>query len=95
MKEKEMVLDVLQGMKAGLINYTKIINDSLNPKLRETYQRIRTGDEDFQYTLSKLATEKGFLSEPKECSIKDVTSIKAHLTEQITERQGAGPIMQI
>ena len=95
MKEKEMVLDILQGMRANLINYTKIINDSLNPKLREAYQRIRTCDENFQYNLSKLATEKGFMNEPKECSIKDITSIKAHLTEQITERQGAGPIMQI
>ena len=59
MNEKDMVLDILGGTKASLGNYAKVIVETANQNLRQTFQQMRDSDEKFQYDLYKIAEQKG------------------------------------
>lgn len=92
MQERDMVLDVLNGSKASIGNYAKVITECSNQNLRQTYQQMRDGDEKFQYDLYKVAEQKGYYVPSPQMSQQDCTTIKSSLTQMATMQQGAGPM---
>ena len=80
MQEKEMVLDILSGTKASLGSYAKVIMETANPQLRQTFQQMRDGDEKFQYDLYRLAEQKGYYVPSPQCSQQDAEHIKCALS---------------
>ncbi len=79
MDEKEMVLDVLNGLKAGIANYAKIITECNDEQLRKTFQQMRDGDEKFQYELYKIADEKGYYTPAQKANDMECKNVKACL----------------
>ena len=55
-----MVLDILSGTKASLGGYAKMITETNDQRLRQTFQQMRDADEKFQYDLYKIAEQKGY-----------------------------------
>lgn len=92
MQEKDMVLDVLSGTKASIGNYAKVISECSNVNLRQTFQQMRDGDEQFQLELYKIAASKGYYMPAPPANPQDAGTIKANLTQSATEHQGAGPM---
>ena len=87
MNEKDIVLDVLGSVKAGLSGYATFISETDNPTLRQTFQQMRDGDEKFQYDLYKIAAQKGYyVCSPMEDQ-QAISSVKSSL------EAGAMPIM--
>ena len=76
MQEKDLVLDILSGAKASLGNYAKVIMETDNPTLRQTFQQMRDGDEKFQYDLYKIATQKGYYATSPNATQQDMQSVK-------------------
>ena len=58
-----MVSDYLAGLNASLSGYAGIIAQCENPDLRQTIQSLRNQDEIRQYSLFKIAKEKGMEDE--------------------------------
>ena len=79
MDEKEMVLDVLTGLKASIANYSKIITECSDAELRKTFQQMRDGDEKFQYELYKAADEKGYYTPSQKANETECKNVKACL----------------
>ncbi len=92
MQEKDMVLDVLSGTKASIGNYAKVITECGNVNLRQTFQQMRDGDEQFQLELYKIAASKGYYTPAPAANPQDASSIKSHLTQAATTQQGSGPM---
>ena len=80
MQEKDIVLDILSGTKAGLSNYAKVIMETDNQNLRQTFQQMRDGDEKFQYDLYKIAAQKGYYATSPNATQQDMQSVKQCLT---------------
>ena len=87
-----MVLDILSGVKASIANYAKLITECCDVNLRQTFQQMRNGDEQFQYDLFKIADEKGYYIKSLPESEKNCQEIKVKLTQALSQNQGAGPI---
>ena len=81
MDEKEMVLDVLADLKAGIANYAKIITECSDPELRKTFQQMRDGDEKFQYELYKIADQKGYYIPSQKADDRECKNVKKCLCE--------------
>ena len=79
MQEKDIVLDILSGTKASLSNYAKVIMETDNPSLRQTFQQMRDGDEKFQYDLYKIAAQKGYYATSPNATQQDMQSVKQSL----------------
>jgi len=84
MQEKDMVLDILSGTKASLDNYAKVIMETANPTLRQTFQQMRDGDEKFQYDLYKVAEQKGYYVTSPNASQNDLQHVKQSLTSGVS-----------
>ena len=80
MKEKEIVLDVLSGVKSSLSHYATFISETACPNLRQTFQQMRDGDEKFQYDLYKIAEQKGYYTCSPQASSQDMSNVKAALS---------------
>ena len=80
MHEKDMVSDILSGTKAGLASYAKVIMETANPALRQTFQQMRDGDEKFQFDLYKIAESKGYYVGSPAASEQDQQSIRNSLS---------------
>jgi len=80
MQEKDIVLDVLGGVKASLTGYATFISETANPNLRQTFQQMRDGDEKFQYDLYKIAAQKGYYATSPNATPQDMSSVKSSLT---------------
>ena len=80
LQEKDMVLDILNGVKASLGNYAKVITETNCPNLRSTFQQMRNGDEKFQYDLFKIAEQKGYYIMGPQATQDQCSSIKQHLS---------------
>ncbi len=91
MQEKQLVVDVLNGTKACIGNYAKVITECCNENLRQTFQQMRNDDEKFQYDLYKIAEQKGYYTPAPCATAEDTNYIKSKLVESATMRQGAGP----
>ena len=84
MQEKDMVLDILSGTKASLDSYAKVIMETANPTLRQTFQQMRDGDEKFQYDLYKIAEQKGYYVTSPDASQQDMQNIKQSLSSGVS-----------
>jgi spore coat protein CotF len=88
MQEKDIVLDVLGGVKGSLAGYATFISETANPTLRQTFQQMRDGDEKFQYDLYKIAEQKGYYATSPNATQQDMTTVKTALTSGATARTG-------
>ncbi len=79
MQEKDIVLDVLSGTKASLGSYAKVITETSNPQLRQTFQQMRDGDEKFQYDLYQIASQKGYYANSPNANPQDMQQVKSTL----------------
>jgi len=84
MQEKEIVLDVLGGVKSSLSCYATFISETANPTLRQTFQQMRDGDEKFQYDLYKIAEQKGYYATSPTADPSAITNVKQALTTGTT-----------
>ncbi|MCL2605525.1 MAG: spore coat protein [Defluviitaleaceae bacterium] len=80
MNEKDIVLDVLSGVKSSITGYATFISETANPQLRQTFQQMRDGDEKFQYDLYKIAAQKGYYVCSPDANQSDLSNIRASLT---------------
>lgn len=80
-QDKEMVNDVLSMMNGSLSTYANVISQTANPQLRQTIQQIRNGDEQFQFQLSQLATQKGYYKPATQAPQSDVQTVKSQLSQ--------------
>ena len=87
MQEKDMVLDILTSTKASLGNYAKVIVETSDQNLRQTFQQMRDSDEKFQYDLYKVAEQKGYYTTSPASSAQDISSVKSALSSGM---QGQG-----
>jgi len=88
MQEKDMVLDVLGGVKASLTGYATFISETANPTLRQTFQQMRDGDEKFQYDLYKIAAQKGYYVCSPSADPQAISSVKTSLSAGAQPGQG-------
>lgn len=92
MTEKDMVLDILSGVKAGITSYSKAISECSDLNLRQSFQQMLLSDIQFQYELYTIASQKGYYIQPPVASTQDCSDLKAKLTKSITMLEGAGPV---
>ena len=79
MQEKEMVNDVLASINASLGNYATIITEASNAQFRQTIQQIRNSDEQFQFQLFQLASQKGYYKPATQAAQSDIQSVKSQV----------------
>ncbi|MCL2189319.1 MAG: spore coat protein [Defluviitaleaceae bacterium] len=84
MSEKDIVLDVLSGVKSSLTGYATMITETANPELRQTFQQMRDGDEKFQYDLYKIASQKGYYVNSPAANEDAVNQLRATLSGGMT-----------
>lgn len=82
MTEKDMVIDILSGVKTGIASYARCITECSNPELRQTFQQMRDGDEKFQYDLYHAAESKGFYKAAAQATERDRAQVKNFLEKQ-------------
>lgn len=92
MTEKDMVLDILDGVKAGISAYSKAICECSDLNLRQMLQQMCTADMQFQYELYTVASQKGYYIQPPLATQQDCTDVKSKITKGITSLEGAGPV---
>ena len=80
MNEKDIVLDVLSGLKSGLAGYAQFISETANPQLRQTFQQMRDGDEKTQYDLYKIASQKGYYVNSPAANESDMNMLRSTLS---------------
>jgi len=80
MQEKDIVLDVLGGVKSSITGYATFISETANPTLRQTFQQMRDGDEKFQNDLYKIAVQKGYYATSPVADQGSISSVKQALT---------------
>ena len=81
MQEKDMVNDILSGVKSSLGTYAKTIVECNNPNLRQTFQQMRDADEKFQYELYKVAHQKGYYQPAPAVDSSQASQLKTHLSQ--------------
>lgn len=79
MQDKEMVNDVLASVNSSLTGYASIITETANQQLRQSLQQIRNSDEQFQYQLFQLASQKGFYQPAEQASQQDIQQVKSQV----------------
>ncbi|WP_167958095.1 spore coat protein [Anaerosporobacter faecicola] len=81
MQEKEMVSDYLAGINGSLAGYASIIAQCENPELRQEIQNMRNQDEIRQYTLFKLAKEKGYYIPAQQATPEEIAKVKQEMSQ--------------
>lgn len=81
MQEKEMVSDYLAGLNASLAGYAGIIAQCENPDLRQTIQNLRNQDEIRQYSLFKIAKEKGYYIPAQQATTEEIAKVKQEMSQ--------------
>jgi spore coat protein CotF len=81
MQEKEMVNDILSMVNSSLTGYAHAISQTSNSQLRQTLQQIRNSDEQFQYQLSQMATQKGFYKPASQAAQSDIQTVKSQVSQ--------------
>ncbi len=92
MNEKDIVLDVLTGLKASVDSYGKMIVECCDLNLRQTFQQMRNEAEQSQYNLYKIAEKKGYYIPASKETDSEIQELKTKLTQCLTAKNGAGPI---
>ena len=81
MQEKEMISDYLAGLNASLAGYGGIIAQCENEQLRSTIQGMRNQDEVRQYSLFKIAKEKGYYIPAQQATPDEIATVKQQLSQ--------------
>ena len=81
MQEKEMVSDYLAGLNASLAGYGGIIAQCENQELREVIQGMRNQDEIRQYSLFKVAKEKGYYIPAQQATQEEINTVKQQVSQ--------------
>lgn len=81
MQEKHMVNDVLSMYNSSLTTYASVITETENQQLRQTLQQMRDSDEQFQFQLFQIASQKGYYQPAQKASQQDIQQVKAQLWE--------------
>lgn len=81
MQEKEMVSDYLAGLNASIAGYGGIIAQTENQELRQTIQTMRNQDEIRQYSLFKIAKEKGYYIPAQQATEDEIAKVKQEVTQ--------------
>ena len=84
MSEKDMVNDILSGVKSSLGTYAKTIVECNNPNIRQTFQQMRDSDEKFQYELYKIAAQKGYYQPAPTADASASSQLKSQLSQSFT-----------
>ena len=92
MNEKDMVLDILSGLKSSIVNYSKVITECNDLKLRQTFQQMRNDAEDAQYNLYKIAERKGYYIPSPEDTEYEMQNLKTKLGQVLAAKNGGGAI---
>ncbi len=79
MQEKQMVNDVLSMVKSSLGTYAQMISETSNQQLRQTLQQIRNSDEQFQYQLFNVATQKGYYYPAQQVTDAEIQKVRTEL----------------
>jgi hypothetical protein len=95
LKEKDMVLDVLNGTESSTSCYTKAISKCDNIHLQDKLKLMRDSDEKFHHELYKISKMKGYSISLKEALEIDITELKQQLIYASALQQGGGPIPNI
>ncbi|WP_032120775.1 spore coat protein [Clostridium amazonitimonense] len=77
MQDKDMVNDVLSMVNGSLSGYASAISQTENEQLRQTLQQIRNNDENCQYNLYKVASQKGFYKAASQATPEQIQEIKS------------------
>lgn len=81
MQEKEMISDYLAGLNSSLAAYGGIIAQCENEQLRETIKGMRNQDEVRQYSLFKIAKEKGYYIPAHQAKPDEIATVKQELSQ--------------
>lgn len=81
MQEKEMISDYLAGLNASLAGYGGVIAQCENEQLRLTIQGMRNQDEVRQYSLFKIAKEKGYYIPAQQAKPDEIATVKQQLSQ--------------
>ena len=81
MQEKEMISDYLAGLNASLAGYGGVIAQCENEQLRLTIQGMRNQDEVRQYSLFKMAKEKGYYIPAQQAKPDEIATVKQQLSQ--------------
>lgn len=76
-----MVSDYLAGLNASLAGYGGIIAQCENPELRQTVQTMRNQDEIRQYSLFKIAKEKGYYIPAQPATPEEIAKVKQEMSQ--------------
>lgn len=79
-QDKEMVNDTLSMINSSLTGYANVIAQASNAQFRQTIQQIRNSDEQFQYQLSQMATQKGFYKPASQAAQNDIQTVKSQVS---------------
>ncbi len=77
MREKDMVNDVLSMINSSLTGYANVITQCSDQNLRQTIQQIRNADEQFQYTLSQVAEQKGYYKAAGQATPQEIQQVSS------------------
>lgn len=91
MSERDMVMDILYGVKAGIGSYAKAITECGDLELRQTLQQMCNADEQFQYELYTIALQKGYYIPGPKAAPQDLQSLKNQLNQALSEVKNAAP----
>ena len=81
MQEKEMISDYLAGLNASLAGYGGIIAQTENEQLRQQIITMRNADETRQYSLFKIAKEKGYYIPAHPATPEEIATVKQQMSQ--------------
>lgn len=76
MQDKDLVNDILEGVKSSLADYARAIAESGNPQLRQVLTQSRNECEMFQYQLSQVAMKKGWYTPAQQASPQEIAQVR-------------------
>ncbi len=77
MQDKDMVNDILEGVKGSLTDYARAISETSNPQLRQTLAQVRNECEMFQYQLAQTAMKKGWYAPAQPASSQEISQVRS------------------
>ncbi len=80
MQEKEMMNDVLTGLKSSIANYGRVISECDDENLRRTIQQIRNDCEQYQWQMAKLAEQKNYYQPAEKATDQQVQTVRSQVS---------------
>lgn len=80
LQDKEMINDTLAATKGSLTTYANAISECSNQQLRQTLQQMRNSDEQFQFQVYQLASQKGWYQPAAQANSQEIQQVKQQVT---------------